>query len=201
MPSAVCRRPSAVGRRPSAAAAAVAAASARLLRDASVDARRPAPDVPEPVRRARGRPAPVNRQLPPARSNLLSISVRKKERKQTTQGRDGRTARRHHTGILRRGVWCASRRPPLGVRLFLSLFAASRRFSLQPSCHLAVAPFSSWSPLSLLPLSRRSPLPRPATAPPPAAPLLSLLGAALPSLLHILAPRVYRALLEQGRVF
>merc|ERR1711935_618549 len=25
--------------------------------------------------------------------------------------RDGRTARRHHTGILRRGVWCASRRP------------------------------------------------------------------------------------------
>ena len=29
---------------------------------------------------------------------------RKKERKQTTQGRDGRTARRHHTGILRRGV-------------------------------------------------------------------------------------------------
>ena len=48
---------------------------------------------------------------------------RKKERKQTTQGRDGRTARRHHTGILRRGVWCDSRRPPLGVRLFLSLFA------------------------------------------------------------------------------
>ena len=27
---------------------------------------------------------------------------RKKERKQTTQGRDGRTARRHHTGILKR---------------------------------------------------------------------------------------------------
>merc|ERR1711935_81306 len=120
------------------------------------------------------------------------------------EGRDGRTARRHHTGILRRGVWCASRRPPLGVRLFLSLFAVSRRFSLQtlqPFCHLAVAPFSSCSPLSLLPLSHRSPLPRPATAPPPAAPLLSLLGAALPSLLHILAPRVYRALLEQGRVF
>merc|ERR1712086_832773 len=58
-------------------------------------------------------------------------------------------ARRHHTGILRRGVWCASRRPPLGVRLFLSLFAVLLRFSLQPSCHLAVAPFS------LLPLSRR----------------------------------------------
>ena len=28
----------------------------------------------------------------------------KKERTETTQGRDGRTARRHHTGILRRGV-------------------------------------------------------------------------------------------------
>ena len=28
---------------------------------------------------------------------------RKKEREHTTQGRDGRTARRHHTGILRRG--------------------------------------------------------------------------------------------------
>ena len=43
---------------------------------------------------------------------LSSSAKRKKERKQTTQGRDGRTARRHHTGILRRGVWCASRRPP-----------------------------------------------------------------------------------------
>ena len=31
------------------------------------------------------------------------ISQRKKERKQTTQGRDGRTVHRHHTGILRRG--------------------------------------------------------------------------------------------------
>ena len=27
----------------------------------------------------------------------------------------------------------------MGVRLFLSLFAVSRRFSLRPSCHLAVA--------------------------------------------------------------
>ena len=30
----------------------------------------------------------------------------KKRKKKTTQGRDGRTARRHHTGILRRGAWC-----------------------------------------------------------------------------------------------
>ena len=29
-----------------------------------------------------------------------------REPRETTQGRDGRTARRHHTGILRRGVWC-----------------------------------------------------------------------------------------------
>ena len=68
-------------------------------------------------------------------------------------GRHG--ARRHHTGILRRGVWCASLRPPLGVRLFLSLFAVSLRFSLQPSCHLAVAPFSSWSHIGLSPPSRQ----------------------------------------------
>ena len=90
-------------------------------------------------------------------------------------------------GFLRRGVWCASRRPPLGVRLFLSLFAVSLRFSLQPSCHLAVAPFSSCSPLSLLPLSRRSPLPRSAPPPPPAVPLFSRLlspfGAASSALL------------------
>ena len=40
----------------------------------------------------------------------------------------------------------------------------------QPSCHLAVVPLSSFSPLSLLPLSRRSLLPRPAAPPPPADP-------------------------------
>merc|ERR1712086_1133179 len=96
-----------------------------------------------------------------------------------------------HTGILRRGVWCASRRPPLGVRLFLSLFAVSRRFSLQPSYHLAVVPLSSFFPLSLLLLSRRSPLPRSAT-PPPAGPLFSRLlapfGAAPPSSLQYPGP-------------
>ena len=89
------------------------------------------------------------------------------------------------TGILRRGVWCASHRPPLGVRLFLS--------------HFAVSPFASCSPLSPLPLSRRSPLPRPATPPPPADPLLSRLlppfGATLLSSRRTSAPRVYRALL------
>ena len=62
----------------------------------------------------------------------------RKERKQTTQGRDGRTVHRHHTGILRRGECGASRHLPLGVCLFLSLFAVCRRFSLQPSCHPAV---------------------------------------------------------------
>ena len=39
------------------------------------------------------------------RSGRVAVIDLKKERKQTTQGRDGRTARRHHTGILRRGVW------------------------------------------------------------------------------------------------
>ena len=88
----------------------------------------------------------------PRQSAPLSCQcARKKERKQTTQERDGRTARRHHTGILRRGVWCASRRPPLGVRLFLSPFAVSLRISLQPSvfckillvgfCCLALQPY------------------------------------------------------------
>ena len=105
-------------------------------------------------------------------------SVRKKERKQTTQGRDGRTARRHHTGILRRGVWCASRRPRhpwASASSYLSSQSlADSRCNLH-SCHLAVIPLSSFFPLSLLLLSRRSPLPRSATPPPPAGPLFSLL--------------------------
>ena len=58
--------------------------------------------------------------------------------------------------------------------------------------------------LSFPPLSRHSLLPRPAP-PPPAVPLFSRLlspfGAAPPSLLHILAPRVYRAPLAQGPHF
>ena len=122
---------------------------------------------------------------------------RKKERKQTTQGRDGRTVHRHHTGILRRGECGASRHLPLGVCLFLSLFAVCRRFSLQPSCHPAVFLLSSFSLLSLLPLSRRSPLPRSAAPPPPVGPLLSRLllplGAVPLSSLRIVAPQVYPA--------
>ena len=64
---------------------------------------------------------------------------------------------------------------------------ADSRWSLQPSCHLVVFPLSSFSLLSLPPFvsscahthslpppSRRSRLPRPATPPPPADPLLSL---------------------------
>ena len=63
----------------------------------------------------------------------------------------------------------------MGVCLFLSLFAVCRRFSLQPSCHPAVFLLSSLSLLSLLLLSRRSPLPRSAAPPPPVGPLLSRL--------------------------
>ena len=44
--------------------------------------------------------------------------------------------------------------PSLVVCLFLSPFAVPRRFSLQPSCHLAVVPLSSFSLLSLPPMSR-----------------------------------------------
>ena len=94
-----------------------------------------------------------DRWSPPARAGswqVLFKKERKKERKQTTQGRDGRTVHRHHTGIfLRRGGCGASRRPPLGVCLFLSLFAVCRRFSLQPSCHPAVFLLSSFSLPSL----------------------------------------------------
>ena len=64
---------------------------------------------------------------------------------------------------------------PWASASFYSPFAVPRRFSLQPSCHLAIVPLSSFSLLSLPPLSRRSPLPRPATPPPPADPLLSRL--------------------------
>mmetsp|Transcript_44340 Transcript_44340/g.143027 ORF Transcript_44340/g.143027 Transcript_44340/m.143027 type:complete len:391 (-) Transcript_44340:3-1175(-) len=78
--------------------------------------------APGDQRPASGRDRPASYSLLPSapragRRRALS-NLKKKERKQTTQGRDGRTARRHHTGILRRGVWCASRRPPLGVCLF-----------------------------------------------------------------------------------
>ena len=86
-------------------------------------------------------------------------------------------------------MWCASRRPPWGVCLFVSLFAVSRRFSLQPSCHLAAVPLSSVSPLSLPPLSRRSLLPRPAT-PPPAGPLFSRLLSSIVVFVSIEVSRV-----------
>ena len=122
---------------------------------------------------------------------------RKEERKQTTQGRDGRTVHRHHTGILRRGECGASRHLPLGACLFLSLFAVCRRFSLQPSCHPAVFLLSSFSLPSLLPLSLRSPLPRSASPLLPVGPLLSRLflplGAVPLSSLRIVAPQVYPA--------
>ena len=84
---------------------------------------------------------------------------KRKERKQTTQGRDGRTVRRHHTGILGEKSG-ASRRPPSGVYHFLSLFAVSHQFSQRPSCHLAFFPLSSFSLLLFHPLTHRSPRPR-----------------------------------------
>ena len=71
--------------------------------------------------------------------------------------------------------------PRASTSSYLSSQFLSRRFSLQPSCHLAFFPLSSFSlPVSLLlfhPLTHRSPLPRSRSAapPPPADPLLSLL--------------------------
>ena len=123
-----------------------------------------------------------------------------KERKKTDNPREGWEdgTPPPHRDFLRRGECGAGRRPPLGVCLFLSLFAVRRRFSLQPSCHPAVFLPSSFSLLSLLPLSRRSPLPRSAAPPPPVGPLLSRLllplGAVLLSSLRIVAPQVYQAL-------
>ena len=100
-----------------------------------------------------------------------------KERKKTENPREGWEdgTPPPHRDFLRRGECGASRRPPLGVCLFLSLFAVCRRFSLPPLCRPAVFLPSSFSLLSLLPLSRRSPLPRSAAPPPPVGPLLSRL--------------------------
>ena len=75
----------------------------------------------------------------------------------STPAREGETIEGSRTMRNRHPIQCssaqeecgASSRPPLGVRLFLSLFAVSSRFSLQPSCHLAVVPLSSFFPLSL----------------------------------------------------
>ena len=138
-------------------------------------------------------------------SHSTQVLKRKKERKQTTQGRDGRTVHRHHTGISRRGQCGASRHLPLGACLFLSLFAVCRRFSLQPSCHPAVFLLSTFSLPSLLPLSLRSPLPRSASPLLPVGPLLSRLflplGAVPLSSLRIVAPQVYPAPLSPERLF
>ena len=42
-------------------------------------------------------------------------------------------------------MWCASHRPSLGVRLFLSLFAVvSRRFSLQDKFRVTVSELPGW---------------------------------------------------------
>ena len=130
-----------------------------------------------------------------------------KERKKTDNPREGWEdgTPPPHRDFLRRGECGASRRPPLGVCLFLSLFAVCRRFSLQPSCHPAVFLLSTFSLPSLLPLSLRSPLPRSASPLLPVGPLLSRLflplGAVPLSSLRIVAPQVYPAPLSPERLF
>ena len=53
-----------------------------------------------------GAPGGMLNRSTPRRLRRSYPQDEKKETNQPTQGRDGRTARRHHTGILRRGVWC-----------------------------------------------------------------------------------------------
>jgi len=117
--------------------------------------------------------------------------IKKKEEGRRGEGGDGTAHAAATKGILRE-VWplCAfvglfptflfehALGALLGLgRTFECSHRVPRRFSLQPSCHLAVVPLSSFSLLSLHPLSRRSPLPRPSwlgpATPPPADPLLS----------------------------
>ena len=66
-----------------------------------------------------------------------------------------------HRDFKERSVVLAVAHPWASASSYLSSQSLlSRRFLLRPSCHLSVVPLSSFSPLSLLPLSRRSPLPR-----------------------------------------
>ena len=96
----------------------------------SLQQRLPGAEGPPEGRSTAPRHAACGGPIPSSRGSTWK--ERKKERKQTTQGRDGRTVHRHHTGISRRGQCGASRHLPLGACLFLSLFAVCRRFSLQP---------------------------------------------------------------------
>ena len=77
----------------------------------------------------------------------VPFGCRKKERKQTTQGRDGDGTPPPHRDFKERSVVLAVAHPkPLVVCLFLSPFAVPRRFSLQPSCHLSRSSHSRRSP-------------------------------------------------------
>merc|ERR1711935_854837 len=128
--------------------------------------------------------------------------------------RDGRTARRHHTGILRRGVWCASRRPHTHTHTHHPWASASSYLSSQSladsRCSLHATSRSSHSRRSFpcrfffcrvallcLVLRRRRRLPFPCSH------CFLRLSAQLrpPRCISWPLPRVYRALLAQGRVF
>ena len=99
---------------------------------------------------------------------------RKKERKHATQGRDGRTARRHHTGILRRGECDALAVAHPGESASSYLFSQSLVAS-RCNLHATSRPSHSRRSLPCHFLLCRVVLfclPRPA-APPPAGPLFS----------------------------
>ena len=116
------------------------------------------------------------------------------------------SARRHHTGILRRGVWCARALAVAHPWASASSYLSSQSLS-DSRCNLHATSRSSHSrrsPSCRFILCRVTLLCLVLWPVPPlsADPLVSrlLLGATPPSSRHILAPRVYRALLAQGRL-
>ena len=83
---------------------------------------------------------PAGASLGETASAVFTAGWKKKERKKTDNPREGWEdgTPPPHRDFLRRGECGANRRPPLGVCLFLSLFAVCRRFSLQPSCFVVL---------------------------------------------------------------
>ena len=105
------------------------------------------------------RETPLNASTPVFATNQLNQPLPREKKKENGHPKGGMGGRHAATTQGFFGEGCdALAVAHLGVRLFLSLFAVfSRQFSLQPSCHLAVVPLSSFSPLSLLPLSPARP--------------------------------------------
>ena len=122
--------------------------------------------------RTRGRPGRAPRSGSPPAPRSRSRKRRSRQKRPASQAARRATRSANAAAAHRRRARRVRSCRRGGLPLSISLRSPSR-FSLQPSCHLAVVPLSSFSLLSLHPLSRRSPLPHSATPPPPAYPLLS----------------------------